>query len=400
MLNYSRYFCLQYYSRMAALKKVVLKSNTVMSLNERFTYLRQPSVASTSGAATLSVPTARDMAVAHMQHLRPSSQQSNIMRRQPHLAPQQYRQQQYNSLRRRQPGLTRHSLESLGGAYGYEDEDDGFSMMGMGTRSLESPMRGLRSRAETLLPASARNRRLAAQMERRPAVLAALKIKRRSVRQRLGQPFTQSIKDRLTLGNIRGLGAARARRGLRARSSNRGVAGRGAQTRGRGQGTINRRGNLSRSQSLGSLNRSSDNNVGGSQTSRQGQTFRRPFNRGARRGTGTLRSPSSAAAGVRFSSGRGRGTWRGNNFRSRRGIGARGAQRQQRGIRRGARGGRGRGRGGNTSQPTREELDHQLDEYMASTRSHLDKELEQYMNQAPSDLMQSSDYKTVYDKLG
>ncbi|XP_046396919.1 chromatin target of PRMT1 protein-like isoform X2 [Ischnura elegans] len=369
---------------MAALKKVVLKSTTMMSLNERFTYLRQPTVASTSGGTALSVPAAmpsltstRDMTTTHMQHLRPSSQQSNFIRRQQ--SPQQYRQQQYNALRRRQPGMGRRSLDTLSGAYGYEDEDD--SMLSISPRSMESPLRGIRSRTESILPASARNRRLAAQMERRPAVVAALKLKKRSVRQRLGQPFAPSIKDRLTLGSLRGAGTGRGRRGLRARAAARGLAGRGL-GRGRGsQGMANRRGNLSRSQSLVSLNRNNDSGLGASsQNSRQG--FRRPFARaGARRGAGALRA--AVTSPVRFSAGRGRASWRGSAFRSRRGVSARGAQRGgTRGVRRGVRGTRGRGRGTSTSQPTREELDHQLDEYMASTRSHLDKELDQYMNQA------------------
>ncbi|XP_071451046.1 chromatin target of PRMT1 protein-like isoform X2 [Hetaerina americana] len=377
---------------MAALKKVVLKSTTMMSLNERFTYLRQPSVASTSGGTALSVPatmpnltSSRDMSTAHLPHLRPSSQQSNLIRRQPHLSPQQYRQQQYNALRRRQPGMGRRSLDSLSGGYGYEEEDE--SLMSISPRSMESPLRGLRSRSDSLLPASARNRRLAAQMERRPAVVAALKLKKRSVRQRLGQPFTPSIKDRLTLGSLRGVGAGRGRRGLRSRAGTRGLAGRGL-TRGRGaQGILNRRGNLNRTQSLGSLNRNNDSGIGASpQNSRQG--FRRPFARGVRRGAGSLRAAIPSPA--RFSASRGRASWRGSSFRSRRGVAARGAQRGgARALRRGARGGRSRGRGANTNQPTREELDHQLDEYMASTRSHLDKELDQYMNQATGDAVES-----------
>jgi hypothetical protein len=51
----------------------------------------------------------------------------------------------------------------------------------------------------------------------------------------------------------------------------------------------------------------------------------------------------------------------------------------------------GRTRGGNSrvsrgrqtrNVPSKEELDLQLDQYMASTKSHLDKELDSYMNQA------------------
>jgi hypothetical protein len=48
------------------------------------------------------------------------------------------------------------------------------------------------------------------------------------------------------------------------------------------------------------------------------------------------------------------------------------------------RAGRGRGSRGRQMQavPSKEELDLQLDQYMASTKSHLDKELDSYMNQA------------------
>lgn len=48
------------------------------------------------------------------------------------------------------------------------------------------------------------------------------------------------------------------------------------------------------------------------------------------------------------------------------------------------RAGRGRGSRGRQMQavPSKEELDLQLDQYMASTKSHLDRELDSYMNQA------------------
>jgi hypothetical protein len=48
------------------------------------------------------------------------------------------------------------------------------------------------------------------------------------------------------------------------------------------------------------------------------------------------------------------------------------------------RAGRGRGSRGRQMQavPSKEELDLQLDQYMASTKSQLDRELDSYMNQA------------------
>ncbi|XP_059140661.1 chromatin target of PRMT1 protein-like isoform X3 [Physella acuta] len=99
--------------------------------------------------------------------------------------------------------------------------------------------------------------------------------------------------------------------------------------------------------------------------------------RGTPRGRGTFR-------------GRGRGTFNrftGQNTQNRRGgagAGMRGAR--GRGNRRGGRGqgrgGRGgRGRGANPSVSV-QDLDSQLDEYMAKTKSHLDSELDAYMSEA------------------
>lgn len=41
----------------------------------------------------------------------------------------------------------------------------------------------------------------------------------------------------------------------------------------------------------------------------------------------------------------------------------------------------------NTKVPTKEELDDQLDQYMANTKVHLDKDLDNYMNQGGSDIL-------------
>ncbi|XP_066992856.1 chromatin target of PRMT1 protein [Anabrus simplex] len=229
--------------------------------------------------------------------------------------------------------------------------------------------------------ASVKNRRLAQQMERRPAVVAALKLKKRSLRQRLGQPVASSIKDRLSLPV-----------GARGGARNRG--------RGRGRGRIGLRGK-GRSLSLTSLNRS---DLSDSFRFRRGQSrvyrnsSRRPFKRG--RGAGVLRG----ARGGRFS-GRRSGSPRGNLSRSagnlRGGSTNRGSSGQRgRGgtFRQGGRGRRGagnvRGRGRRGAQrgrlqsatvPSKEELDLQLDQYMANTKSNLDRELDSYMNQAQSE---------------
>lgn len=220
----------------------------------------------------------------------------------------------------------------------------------------ENMIRNLRENNAVQQQASVKNRRLAQQMERRPAVMAALKLKKRSLRQRLGQPVMSSVKDRLTLA-----GPTRGGRG-NSRAQGRGRIG------GRGWG-----GRLIRSQSMQSVNRSS----GGGDTFRlrrgQGRIFRgnnsqrRPFRRGGRPGLGSprgrgLRGGRGGGVGNRFIRGRGgsfrrSGRTRGGNSRVSRG-------RQTRNV------------------PSKEELDLQLDQYMASTKSHLDKELDSYMNQA------------------
>uniref|UniRef100_A0A1B6CAY1 Chromatin target of PRMT1 protein C-terminal domain-containing protein n=1 Tax=Clastoptera arizonana TaxID=38151 RepID=A0A1B6CAY1_9HEMI len=232
-------------------------------------------------------------------------------------------------------------------------------------------------------------------MERRPTVLAALKLKKRSLKQRLGQATGNqfgSVKDRLLLSR----GSFRGRRGttrgggstfgqgispLRQNRDQGGFAtaegsGRGA-NRGRGGGRLKRSfssGNLSRSQSMQSLNgrggtrgkfrgrsRSQSRNTSSLRgLSSAGRMAYRRGNRGAGRGNENFRSNRGGARTNQRGGGGGRGRWGGNNFRGR--------------------GGRGGGRGmrnGNT--PTKEELDNQLDQYMSNTKGFLDKELDSYM---------------------
>lgn len=89
-------------------------------------------------------------------------------------------------------------------------------------------------------------------------------------------------------------------------------------------------------------------------------------------------STSIASNGSKRGGGRGGGNRRGLRR-------SRSLQNLSRGYRRrGGRGGRGRGRGGRggqqkTKPPTKEELDQQLDNYMSNTKSALDKQLDTYM---------------------
>ncbi|CAH2095571.1 unnamed protein product [Euphydryas editha] len=126
-------------------------------------------------------------------------------------------------------------------------------------------------------------------------------------------------------------------------------------------------------QSNGNLNRSASfSNL--SQGVWRGRGFRR---RGGRMGVMRGRIRGRGRMGWQQPAMRPRG-----QFVKRRGVPQRG--RGGRGTGRGR--GRGRGGGGITRQqkvvPTKEELDLQLDQYMASTKSALDKELDTYMKNA------------------
>lgn len=178
--------------------------------------------------------------------------------------------------------------------------------------------------------ASSANLRLAQQMANRPTVIAALRLKKRSLQQRLGRKQSMN-------GNIK------SRLNLSAKQLNiKPIRGRLGAVRGKGKG-MSRRG-------------------------------------GFKSGTSPL---IKARLGVPMQRvGFGNRNFRGGSRQARGG-------RQRRTIRnnlRGARGGRNRGRGwwnnkvpGNL--PTKQELDNQLDEYMAETKSSLDAQLGQYMSQ-------------------
>ncbi|XP_045311822.1 chromatin target of PRMT1 protein isoform X4 [Leopardus geoffroyi] len=195
--------------------------------------------------------------------------------------------------------------------------------------------------------ASARNRRLAQQMENRPSVQAALKLKQKSLKQRLGKSNIQARLGRpigtLARGAIGGRGLPIIQRGLP----------RGGLRGGRATRTLLRGGMSLRGQNL----------------LRGGRAVAPRM--GLRRG------------GVRGRGGPGRGGL-GRGAMGRGGIGGRGRGMIGRG--RGGFGGRGRGRGrgrGALTRPvlTKEQLDNQLDAYMSKTKGHLDAELDAYMAQ-------------------
>ncbi|NXB66539.1 CHTOP protein, partial [Struthidea cinerea] len=181
--------------------------------------------------------------------------------------------------------------------------------------------------------ASARNRRLAQQMENRPSVQAALKLKQKSLKQRLGKSNIQARLGRpagtLARGALGGRGLALGQRGMP----------RGA-LRGRGARAMIRGGVALRGQS--ELSRVGDPGM-------EGVTcFPSVFH---------LFSIVFSIPAGRGMAGRGRG-----------GFGGRGR-------------GRGRGRGSARPALTKEQLDNQLDAYMSKTKGHLDAELDAYMAQ-------------------
>ncbi|KAJ8398492.1 hypothetical protein AAFF_G00427470 [Aldrovandia affinis] len=195
--------------------------------------------------------------------------------------------------------------------------------------------------------ASARNRRLAQQMENRPSVQAALQHKQ-SLKQRLGKSNIQARLGRPMGALVRGSPAGRGfpMGGLRGiRGGLRGRGGRGGAMRGamslRGLGQMRGRGG--------------------------------PMRLGVRRG---LRQRGGLVGRGGTLMGRGaRGGLGGKGLRGRGSFGGRGR-------------GRGRGRGVGRSPVTREQLDNQLDAYMSKTKGHLDAELDAYMAQADPEGME------------
>ncbi|XP_069031975.1 chromatin target of PRMT1a [Embiotoca jacksoni] len=205
--------------------------------------------------------------------------------------------------------------------------------------------------------ASARNRRLAQQMENRPSVQAALNHKQ-SLKQRLGKSNIQARLGRPVGALMRG-GAPGGRGGMRGMT-------RGG-LRGRARGGVMR----------GALSLRGKRMTPGGPMRGRGPTGRPAMRRGGRHHGGPVGRGGALSRGVA----RG-GVARGGVARGRGGLRGRGGF--------SGRGGRGRGRGRGIGRPsvTREQLDNQLDAYMSKTKGHLDAELDAYMAQADPDSME------------
>ena len=220
----------------------------------------------------------------------------------------------------------------------------------------------IRATASAYHQSTIKNRRLAQQMENRPAVMAALRLKKRSINQqkrslnqRLGIQ-KNNVQQRLNLrgrmrgrfvgGSVRGRSFSRRPMQRRQNNSTRG---------GGGRFKINRNVQPLMSQSFGSP-RSRGNRQGRRQwTARTRSSPNQPSN--YTRGRGGNRS---ARGNNRFERGN-------NSFQQGRGRGR-------------GRGRGGRGRGQNQRPVTSvQELDAELESYMSNTASQLNKELDSYM---------------------
>ncbi|XP_028452800.1 chromatin target of PRMT1a isoform X1 [Perca flavescens] len=200
--------------------------------------------------------------------------------------------------------------------------------------------------------ASARNRRLAQQMENRPSVQAALSHK-------------QSLKQRLGKSNIQ------ARLGRPVGTLMRGVAGGRGGMRGMTRGGLRGRARGGVMRGALSLRGKRVSSTGGPMRGR-GSAGRLAMRRGGRhRGGAPGRGGALSRGAARGGVARGRGGLRGRG-----GFAGRGGR------------GRGRGRGVGRQAVTREQLDNQLDAYMSKTKGHLDAELDAYMAQADPDNME------------
>ncbi|XP_057643080.1 chromatin target of PRMT1 protein-like [Chionomys nivalis] len=197
--------------------------------------------------------------------------------------------------------------------------------------------------------ASARNRRLAQQMENRPSVQAALKLKQRLGNKRNIQAPLGLPRGDLCRGAIGGRGLPKIQGGF---------------CRGRGRGGL-RGGLATRSLPRGGL-------------SFQGRS---PLLRGEQDFAAPRMDSRSGAVPGRGGPGRG---GRGRAAMGRGGFRGRGLAGIGRG--RGNFGCRGRGRGARTRPAlTKEQLDKELDAYMSNTKRRLDAELDAYMAQTDSE---------------
>ncbi|XP_012991074.1 chromatin target of PRMT1a [Esox lucius] len=206
--------------------------------------------------------------------------------------------------------------------------------------------------------ASARNRRLAQQMENRPSVQAALHHKQ-SLKQRLGKSNIQARLGRPIGALMRGGAGGRGF----AVGGMRGMTRGGLRGRGRGalRGAMALRGNRLAPGMVPMRGRGGPGRVA--------------FRRGMRQRGG----PAGRGGTIGRGAGRGAGARGRGGLRGRGGFAGRGPGR--------GRGRGGRGRGGGPGM-TREQLDNQLDAYMSKTKGNLDAELDAYMAQADPEGME------------
>lgn len=207
-----------------------------------------------------------------------------------------------------------------------------------GYRAQAATASNYRQKLQMQRQASSANLRLAQQMANRPTVIAALRLKKRSLQQRLGrrqQSANGNIKSRLNFSGKR--------------FNNQPVQGR--------LGSIRGRGGLRRGGFKSGISPLIKDRLGLPKSG----FIKKPNQRGGFRKRGNFRG--------------GRQTRGGGN--------------RQQAQRSNLRNARGRGRGNNSwwnnrnggNLPSKQELDNQLDEYMAETKGNLDAQLEQYMSQ-------------------
>ncbi|CAC5377321.1 unnamed protein product [Mytilus coruscus] len=250
----------------------------------------------------------------------------------------------------------------------------------------QASVSNIRAKMAAQHQATAANKRLAMQMANRPSVQAALKIKKKSLKQRLGFGNT-SVKSRLTLGGRGGGAMVRGGRGQGRLMRSRG------QMRGRGRGGRGGGGSTPGSPTGNQMVRGGNRGQRGGFVQRgRGQRGGFVQRGGGQRGGFVQRGGGGGGEnrGRRGGMQRGRGFQGGNRggrgqaqgFRGNRGgFRARGGGNNR--GRGGFRGGRGqRGRGGDGRSPiSKEELDNQLEAYMSKTKSSLDADLDSYMQQ-------------------
>lgn len=267
-----------------------------------------------------------------------------------------------------------------------------------GGQKLAGKLQGTRNISTHLQKAASRNNRITQQMERRNAsVSAALKLKKKSIKQRLGATVNTNTRFRgtatqtqrkLTINRGAVRGSQRGnQRGIRTQvqtvtpsriaRGQRGTKLIVSQTIVRGGGQI-RRGTRTRGRII-TPSKKSAAVVNTPNRSAQKSPRTRGGLRGARRGGRAQSTALVATQGgnqIQRGRGRGRGQRRGNGQQNRHG-GNDNLQKSPRGQSSGR--GRGRGRGGAT-KVSKEDLDKQLDQYMSKTRSALDNDLESYMS--------------------